>query len=80
MFQDDKNLETPPSSEKSENTILHILLHLCYTDDIVKTMADKFIWNTLLDYIQFIKLECINSNAMKILQRISQYVFLFGFK
>lgn len=41
-------------------------------------MASKYVWETILDYIQYIKDGIIHINAINILHKITQYVFIFG--
>jgi len=41
-------------------------------------MANKEVWETILDYIQYTKAGYLN--AVKILEKITQYVFLLAFK
>lgn len=41
-------------------------------------MAVKEVWETILDYVQYIKVSSIHLSAIKILQKITQYVsFLY---
>lgn len=48
-----------------------------YIEKVVLLMADKNVWETILDYMQYIENGHNNSNALKILEFITRYVFHF---
>lgn len=50
-----------------------------YIDKIVLSLADKSVWEAILDYMQYIENGYSNANALNILKCISQYVFLLRF-
>lgn len=57
--------------------IIQFLTHVMYIEKVVLLMADKNVWETILDYVQYIENGHNNSNALKILEFITRYVFLF---
>lgn len=48
-----------------------------YIEKVVLLMADKNVWETILDYMQYIENGHNNSNALKILEFITRYIFHF---
>jgi hypothetical protein len=53
-----------------------LLTNLAFIENIVIMMASKDVWESVLDYIQFIKYSN-NVNEIKILEKISKYVVYF---
>lgn len=53
-----------------------MLTNLAFIENIVILMASKDVWETVLDYIQYIKYSN-NVNEIKILEKISKYVIYF---
>jgi len=53
-----------------DDNIILFLTHLSYIEPLTKHMAVKEVWETILDYIQYMEYRC--PNAIRILQNITQ--------
>lgn len=69
-------MEIPNPLENSTrgSILIQSLVNLIYVKDVSILLAVKDVWETILDYIQYIK--DINLNAIKILETITGYDLL----
>ncbi|KAF0758163.1 BTB/POZ domain-containing protein, partial [Aphis craccivora] len=72
--KDDEIVEHSSLDDAAVCKIIQFLTHVMYIEKVVLLMADKCVWETILDYMQYIENGHNNSNALKILEFITREV------